>query len=279
VGDQSGVTYIGCRYDELTPRVFVKWDEVLVTDTPTIAFAEGPEVVVRQPVTFIIPRVYVAVSTDKNHANSVKAQFDWNELGLVQLKPVDTERSVESVYAIRGTDWTNLSTIMTSVGDVLGESCAFESAAIIIKLLGERVSSGTNPSHPKTYIIVTGHSLGGSVTQYVGQSNVGPHGYIMHGYAFNAMGVDESEATTNGPQASNLLYSHYIHGDPVSRGGKLLGRIQPGTVLLSKPATSLRKWLEFLDDTFFNPIYRHKLITVQGTLCLCLNKQGRIEEK
>ena len=271
IDDRNGVTYIGCRYDEKTPRVFVTWEEVSDNEVPVIIVGEDSLVVERQPVTFIIPQIYVAVTQEGNLLNTIREGIKWEELGLVQLKPVD-QSEVDSINAIRGTDWENLSTVITSAKDVLAESCAFESAAVIVKLISSRVSKQKDAKQ----VIVTGHSLGGSVTQFIGQSNIGPSGYVLRGYAFNAMGVDQSEAPCKGLESNKSLYSHYIHGDPVSSVGKFLGRIQPGTVIVSKPASNLPNWLS---DIAVNPKYRHKLDTVQKALCQCLNKQGRVVEK
>ena len=125
----------------------------------------------RQRVTFISPQIYVAVTQERHHPNTIREKLNWEELGLVQLEPVDPNSGVENVYAIRGTDWANLSTVLTSAKHVLTESCAFESAAIIVKLMGTRVLETKDAKQRKTEAIVTGHSLGGSVTQYIGQSN------------------------------------------------------------------------------------------------------------
>ena len=275
IDDRNDVTYIGCRHDTKTPRLYVTWDEMTVSDIPII-FVDGNHIIVQQQrATLIIPQIYVAVTDQEGHPNTIRQGIEWEELGLVKLKPIDKNSAVDSVLAIRGTDFENLSTVVTSMKDVLAESCAFESTAVIVKVMASRIAQTENTEQPKTEIIVTGHSLGGAATQYIGQSNIGPSRYTMRGYAFNAMGIDDSQSSY-GNKSSTLLYSQYVHGDPVSLGGKLLGRIQPGTVLVSKPPSNLPNWLS---DLWIDPLHRHKLDTVQKVLCQCLNGQGRIVEK
>lgn len=272
IDDRSGVTYIGCRHDSLTPRLFVTWKEFSVDGVPTIV---DQMTVQRRQVTLIVPQIYVAVTRDRGQPNTVRSGIDWEELGLVRLEPVDPDSGVGEVVAIRGTDWENLSTVMTSVKDVLANSCAFESGAVIVKVIGSRIAHRDKQARRKGVLVVTGHSLGGSATQFIGQSNLGPSRHAIRGYAFNAMGIDGSRSS--GQTVPNeSLYSQYVHGDAVSMGGQFLGRIQPGTVLVSKPASILPDWLS---DLFIDPLHRHKLDTVQKALCQCLNGKGRILER
>ena len=269
IDDRSGTTYIGCRRDSRTPVLFVSWKELTVDNVPIM---EDRLPVPRQA-TVIVPQIYVAVTRENGHSNTIQTGIGWEELGLVKLKPIDPVSNVHSVLAIRGTDFENLSTVITSVNDVLTESCAFESTAVIVKVIAGRIAGSKDTKRPRTKVIVTGHSLGGAATQYIGQSSIGPRTSAMQGYAFNAMGVDDSNPRNSEPSES--LYSQYVHGDPVSMGGKLLGRIQPGTVLVSKPASSLPRWLRDLSIS----ISRHKLDTVQKALCQCLNGEGWFVEQ
>lgn len=272
IDDRSGVTYIGCRHDSLTPRLFVTWKELSVDGVPTIV---DQLTVQRRQVTLIVPQIYVAVTRDIDRPNAVKGGIDWEELGLVRLEPVDPESGVGEVVAIRGTDWENLSTVITSVKDVLADSCAFESAAVVVKVIGSRIARRDRQAGQKRVLVVTGHSLGGSATQFIGQSNLGPNRHAIRGYAFNAVGIDGSRSS--GQTVPNeSLYSQYVHGDAVSMGGQFLGRIQPGTVLVSKPASILPDWLS---DLFIDPFHRHKLDTVQKALCQCLIGKGRVVER
>ena len=276
IGDRNGVTYIGCRRDELTPRVFVTWKEMSIDGVPVIEFVEERLRISSRQVTVVVPQIYIAVLQDGNHPNTITNWTKWEELGVVKLAPVDPKSKVDEVFAIRGTDWENLSTVITSVKDVVAESCAFEITAVIVKAIGSRVAAQEENRGRRTEVIVTGHSLGGTATQYIGQSNLGPSSYAMRGYAFNAMGVDQSQELNNCSEPAKLLYSHYVHGDPVSFGGGAIGRIQPGKVLVSKPASNLPDWLS---DMAVDPVHRHKLDTVQKALCQCLNEQGRVVEK
>ena len=267
INDRNRATYIGCRHDSLTPRLFVTWEEYSVDGVLTIVAVEDRVTVQRRQVTLIVPQVYVAVTRESGQPNTVKGGIDWEELGLVRLKPVDPKSKVSEVVAIRGTDWENLSTVITSVIDVLAESCAFESASVIVRMIGSQIARRDKKEGRQRQVAVTGHSLGGSATQYIGQSSLGPSGYPIWGYAFNAIGIDRSRSSGR-TVPNESLYSQYVHGDPVSMGGKLLGRIQPGTVHVSKPSSNLPDWLS---DLLIDPVHSHKLDTVQKALCQCLN--------
>ncbi len=121
----------------------------------------------------------------------------------------------DTITAIKGTDILSRPNWRASLNDLSGGSCVFEVVARIVgDLAGEQYSN----------YAVAGHSLGGSVAQYVAQShNTSPNGVNFEAYAFNAIGLDESRGVD-----PDTLNSFYIEGDPVVYIGASRDRIQGG---------------------------------------------------
>ena len=72
IGNRNGVTYIGCRRDPTTPRMYVTWKEMTVSDIPTISSDGDYFRMEQQQATVIVPQVFVAVTDREGHPCSDK---------------------------------------------------------------------------------------------------------------------------------------------------------------------------------------------------------------
>lgn len=175
----------------------------------------------------------------------------------------------DTVTAIPGTDFLKLRESKTSWNDLDGGSCIFE----FMVRFADRAWSSTDGLYA-----LAGHSLGGSVTQYVTQKlatakeengDGSASRANFQAYAFNAIGLDESRGVN-----PETLHSFYIEGDPVVGLGAYRGRIQGGQVVryTPPPTTSVRSKLKNLwEEATFK---WHRLWAVQEGLCDCMNGRG-----
>ena len=206
------------------------------------------------------------------------------ELGIAFINSDDRG----TVVAIRGTDFLRLSQVMVSVNDLLSEQgpCVSRVASLIV----DRII-WNEPN--LVYIAVTGHSLGGTVSQYIAakrQANTNSYGSeeaAFRAFAFNAIGLRNTDSAVG----TKALSSYYIRGDIVSGIGDMVGRVQGGTVVEYVPRSdgvsidklwladvvSLPLWMRGgLNQSSQERVRRHYLHAVQYSLCKCLKSEGSV---
>lgn len=244
VRKDTGTTYIACERDFGDIMVFLTWSrqaddrlpEILV---PVIEFFIGPEGANRLRNAYGSRRIDEMIET---------AEWSYPESlnrGLPKLP--------ERILAIRGTDFPNIPEIRTSLKDILGKSCIFDVMAHVV---------GRADRREKKRFIVSGHSLGGAVAQYVAQKHAGNNdGGNFCSYAFNAIGLREPERDMH-----NLI-SFVIDGDIVSSIGRGIGRRQGGYMVKYVPPSN---WANR------GPIALHELASVREDLCECGESRGSL---
>ena len=163
----------------------------------------------------------------------------------------------EEIYLIRGTQFNILhflQQLRSSANEVFNETCVFRVAALVARHL--------SISYKADLFVVTGHSLGGAVAQFIADDQANhPDDYGANrfvGYSFNAVGLKKPQVT---PIYS--LYSFYIEGDPAQIGGGLSGHEQAGTAIMYIPAQGP------------NPL--HTIRQVQRSLCKCKAGEGALD--
>ena len=167
----------------------------------------------------------------------------------------------ETVTAVPGTNFTNLSEVGTSVMDLHERSCLFD----VMLALARRMLNGSSGRYA-----FAGHSLGGSVAQYVAQQLGLPEDRFI-AYAFNGIGIDECRGSN-----PTSLKSFFISGDPVVRLGNAVGRIQGGEVVEYTPPEAtgflgrLNEWWDVLTFRW------HRRPGVQEGLCDCMKERGAL---
>ena len=125
---------------------------------------------------------------------------------------------------------------------------------------------------------LAGHSLGGSVAQYVAQqlapaTEENGDGTATRAsfqtYASNAIGIDVSRGTN-----PERLHSSYIEGDPVVGHGARRSRTQGGHIVgdTPPPPTNILDEIESLWETA--TVEWHRLRGVQEGLCDCMKGRG-----
>ena len=179
----------------------------------------------------------------------------------------------DEIIAIQGTtDWLELRQPRASVNDLrddpddpLDGSCVFEFMARVVEHQGD-LGDGR--------FAVTGHSLGGSVAQYVAQQNSGTKGASrFESYAFSAIGLDEDR----GADPINLD-SFYIDGDALAEFAKYIQRMPGGRAIKFTPPrynragpTDEQRWWSNA-----GPFTKHKLSTAQRGICNCMDRMGSL---
>ena len=177
----------------------------------------------------------------------------------------------ETVTAVPGTDIAMLRELLTSWRDLRGGSCIFDFMVAV---------AGSVGSETGMLYAFAGHSLGGSVAQYVAQQ-LAPaaeengddtaNRANFQAYAFNAIGLDESR----GPNPTRL-HSFYIKDDPVVGLGAYEGRIQGGRVVRYTPPRP-EDTLSELENLWERVTFEwHQLSAVQKGLCGCMNQRGKL---
>ena len=180
----------------------------------------------------------------------------------LRLVTPDADHAVEDAVAIRGTQFSiEISKILdtakqinASIQDIIGASCAFDMAAILVRIGHEMFSADK--------LTVTGHSLGGAVAQFIAYDRAkDPYAYRINdfgAFSFNAIGIKNPLDIV-----VRDLISFHLEGDIVSElVGMVLGREQAGIDFRCIPPPSFSEG-------------RHGISEIQQALCLCLSGEGR----
>ena len=180
----------------------------------------------------------------------------------------------DNMFFIRGTDLAIehlYYQIASSVKGALGESCVFPAAAKLVS----HISMSRHPSvYPYPPLSVVGHSLGGTVAQYIAydrQNSRGAYPLNFTAYSFNGMGLPGKET-----EVEDLL-SYVVNGDWLdllrqAYGLYLRARGREGLNQYGKRLTYFPNSIEWLFRE------RHTIDAVQSSLCRCYElKKGRIE--
>ena len=211
--------------------------------------------------------------------------FNEERLAFVELSRTGHEQ--EQLIAFKGTDFTEIDEIATSVNDLLKPtgSCVFPVAERFVGGIVKRLIDSDNGFRlenewlPVRNIVVVGHSLGGAAAQHIaatvgGDSQIlGEYYDAFNTYSFNAVGLDK-DSIGRGDLSNH--YSYYIEGEFASTGAEIfVDRIQPGHVIHYVPPENSERWpkIGWRPQEAFR---RHKLDTVQEAICECINGRGSV---
>ena len=215
----GGPIHIVCDDKPEGIKLFLTWSEIRTN-------IDDNELLSDIVVPYVLPVDFVEGATQREGAKATTFHIDKD------LSNGEENYYPEKVTAIPGTDFRKLRDVKTSWNDLNGGSCIFE----FMVAIADKLWSGT-----ETLYAFAGHSLGGSVTQYVAQQlapaseknrNDPARKAKLQAYAFNAIGLDESR----GANPENL-HSFYIEDDPVVDLGDYWDRIQGGRVVRYTPPT------------------------------------------
>ena len=175
------------------------------------------------------------------------------------LSGPDQDFYPDTVTAVPGTNFTSPPEWGTSVTDLHERSCLFD----FMLAMARNILAGNNEPYA-----FAGHSLGGSVAQYVAQQLALPLERFQ-AYAFNGIGID----VCRGINPMNLQ-SFYVAGDPVVNIGEHAGRVQGGAILQYTPpeATGFLGHIEYWWEVL--TFWWHRRPGVQQALCDCMNERG-----
>ena len=272
VGD-NGVTYLTCSYDNFDPQFALTW-------ATTTFDALGPD---QTPVsvTLFNPSILVVAS-----AGLIPQDEEMGVIRLSRAPPAEGGQPDELV-GFQGTDITRIPQLMSSLNDLMSNSCVFEMAAIVSSVVSSGMCEGQ-------YSVV-GHSLGGVAVQHVVRDFVThPHRdpslrskelapcnkVEFVGHAFNSIGIDHNAAINIG---QGNLYSYSVDGEIISWLGRRWNRSQIGTTLKYTPTSSWPEIgiFELVDNVITGDqpetLRRHRLPAVQQALCECINGVGMID--
>lgn len=245
----GNVDYLGCVRDNTTPLPALAanlLERVRQTDDAPRALLLILEI------TVFVPRTLLNVWLEDE------------EMGIITLPQGTVSGHYDDqLVAVQGTDFTRLPQIKASLNDLLGGSCVFTMASIVVDYHRRQLSDGS--------LVVVGHSLGGAAVQHVAhhQDTQGDrHGSRVEfrGYSFNGVGLDEASAKQ---VTSSSLYSYVVDGEVVADYlGAEAERRQAGTIIRYVPSA---------DWSAVDPVARHRLSAVQDGICACLNGRGSVE--
>ena len=184
-----------------------------------------------------------------------------------EFSDMDPPYGDDAIIAIQGTDRGRLKQILTNLKDLGSNgSCAFEFMAQVVDYYQSDRNRGR--------FAVTGHSLGGSVAQYVAQQCGGrtaSNGF--ESYAFNAIGLRECD----GPNPSNL-HSFYIDGDILTDFGEIIGRDRGGRAIQYTPPPR-RRGASTDEEVWWSDagaVKMHLLSTAKRGICNCMDGIGSL---
>ncbi len=175
------------------------------------------------------------------------------EVGVTKLE-LDSAGTSDDVLTLRGTDFTRLAQVSSSLRDIVGDSCVFDVASLVVK-------------HDHVTDSVIGHSLGGAIAQHTAKElNCGRTiDRDIMSYSYNGIGLDQTTPSLS------CLHSYNVEGEFAQDIGRAIGRSQAGNVTRFIPEDNW-KWRQ-------GPIERHKLETVREGICICMNGQGKTDSE
>lgn len=170
----------------------------------------------------------------------------------------------EKVFLIRGTDIHPdhlRPQFMTTIQGAMGDSCAFSSAAMLIRQINRKYN---------TYRLstVAGHSLGGTATQYIATDQQRRPSYYLsefEAYSFNGLGLPTVYVRNF---SNGILYSYTVDGDWINGLRRIFGQAEAGVRWKYKPG-----------NIAWGPwgVGRHSMESVRESLCRCLDGKGTID--
>ena len=270
--DGNGTVYVTCRQDSNSPRLAISWEERLQTNDNV------PETL------YVTLKTAIIVSDDFLSSLPNRERIGLQTFALNTI----SNGATNQVTAIPGTDFFSVADLRSSLTALVGESCVFPIADMVIDEIEYTAHHGTSHTglRPPRNLTVMGHSLGGTATHYVAERRANRASRVpadadaqFQAYSFNALGLDPRYQTSNVSQ----ITSYYVYGELVSLLGNVFTWQQEGRVFRGIPAVNTRADLEDLPDDWWNVVSwdwveridRHKLVSVQETLCQCTqNRRG-----
>ena len=188
------------------------------------------------------------------------------EIKIIELRgrtpngePIDEEL----VLGVQGTDPRRLHQWVSSIQRMIADSCTFPFA---LELMRSFFGSNHDVNLDNSRAVLVGHSLGGAVVQFIGDTTAlsgiieNRHDVLnLFGYSFNSFGV---------PNHQRYGTDHTdVHSVVVA--GEVLEQIVTGTSQIGHQyrydtaASSIEQWVQQLD--------RHKISTVQRKICGCMD--------
>ena len=264
--DENGTVYVTCRQDSNPPRLALSWEESEHSNDG------APETL------YVSLRTAIIMSD-----NFLSTLSDYERIGLQTFVLETTSNGAKNrVTAIPGTDFSNIADLRSSLTSLVRESCVFPIADMVIDTIkysadNRRFQAGLGPLEN---ITVMGHSLGGTAAHYVAERRASRSTNVQantdaqfQAYSFNALGLDPRYRTPNVSQ----ITSYYVYGELVSLLGSVFDWWQEGRAFRGVPPGGTRADPEDLPDSWWKlPLWdwgeridRHKLVSVQETLCQC----------
>ncbi len=246
--------YLTCRSEKKMERLSVTWKNILLGVGENDTFRA-----VRRALLFEVGFIVTRASSLFSMEEAVGVEHVRNDDG-------------EEYFLIKGTNPHKLKEWQASLQDLFSAdgSCVFDIAATVTGRFSNQIV------WPGNSLVVAGHSLGGSVTQYItadrthNQERYNPNiQYSAH--SFNGVGLDRP------PQDLEGLYSFYIDGEIIKIIADELGRSQAGQPIgyvLDMRDSALGSYLNKNGDS---PVQRHSLYAVKLGLCDCLKGKGKVD--
>ena len=181
------------------------------------------------------------------------------------------EKHNESLFLIRGTDLDPKrlpNQLFTSIQGAMGNSCTFSASATLVSRIGRswerewKRSEETTEEYP--LFSVSGHSLGGTATQYIAtdqQSSPRYYPLRFEAYSFNGLGLPEEH------QPNERLTSYTVNGDVINALRRKLKQMEAGIKIKYFPKAAL--WNP-------GPVRRHTMEATRESLCRCLGGEGEL---
>lgn len=258
VNESTGTRYFSCSNDESIPMtIFLTWEMVrrYRNGDPYGGFIFNPIVL-------------ISASVLSDVANVPGSPLAGEEISFVRLQLNSLPESPpEEVIAFRGTDLTEIESIRTSLQALVenSRSCGYNVGKMIVRASMDELREDSS-------LMVVGHSLGGSITQYAAQE------FVQHprfeAYSFSAIGTDQPIPHLV-PGDEPRLHSYIIDGDIVPLLGPEFGNYQRGMVIkFFPPASNWPQPASILGRFVPVEIRRHQIRNVKEGLCECMRGNG-----